>query len=435
MKYETYNNYNESNIDWIGLMPAEWNLIRLKFLADIVTGSTPSKNDDTYYKEGTFPWVKPDDLKGLTPIMNTNVLINEEGKRVSRIVPKDSILVCCIGSLGKIGISGTELATNQQINSLIPNNLLNNNFCKYMVIASSSEYDKFSNSNVVAIINKQQQGELNYPIPPLTEQKQIATYLDKKTAKIDETISKNKQLIDLLEEKRIALINQVVTKGLNPEAPMKDSGIEWIGEIPENWEIKNLKYVANLQTGTTPKKNIGISLEEGINWFTPGDFDNTYKLLDSNRYIKKEAIISNNISIYPPNSILMVCIGATIGKLGVTQDISYSNQQITAILPKQNKIHFKYLLYYLISKTEYIKETANFTTLPILNNQHLSAFEILSPPYAEQKQIANYIDNEVNNINQILSKIDKNISLLEEYKTSLIHHVVTGKIDVRGEEI
>ena len=101
---------------------------------------------------------------------------------------------------------------------------------------------------------------------------------------------------------------------------MQDSGIEWIGEIPEHWDVKNLKYVANLQTGTTPKKNVGINTDEGINWFTPGDFDNTYKLINSNKYIEKQAIKSNNIIIYPPNSILMVCIGATIGNTRIVSN-------------------------------------------------------------------------------------------------------------------
>ena len=120
----TYTDYKESNVEWIGLIPSSWNSIRLKFLADIITGSTPSKNDEKYYKNGTFPWVKPDDLNELTPIKTTKVLINEEGKRISRIIPKYSVLVCCIGSLGKIGIAGTNLSTNQQINSVIPNKLL-----------------------------------------------------------------------------------------------------------------------------------------------------------------------------------------------------------------------------------------------------------------------------------------------------------------------
>lgn len=268
---------------------------------------------------------------------------------------------------------------------------------------------------------------------PLEQQIQISDYLDNETIKIDAVIAKNKKLIQLLEEKRVVLINHIVTKGLNPNTPMKDSGIEWVGEIPKHWLVKNLKYIATLQTGTTPKRNIGISHEKGINWFTPGDFDNTYKLEQSDKYIEKEAIITNNIKIYPPNSILMVCIGATIGKLGVTNNVSYSNQQITAILPKPN-MHYMYLLYYLISNTDYIKETANFTTLPILNNQHLSAFSILCPPLHEQKEIADYLDNENFKINLIISKIKENIILLEEYKNSLIYNVVMGNIDISGEK-
>ena len=435
MKYETYNNYNESNIDWIGLMPAEWNLIRLKFLADIVTGSTPSKNDDTYYKEGTFPWVKPDDLKGLTPIMNTNVLINEEGKRVSRIVPKNSILVCCIGSLGKIGISGTELATNQQINSLIPNNLLNNNFCKYMVIASSSEYDKFSNSNVVAIINKQQQGELNYPIPPLTEQKQIATYLDKKTAKIDETISKNKQLIDLLEEKRVALINQVVTKGLNPEVPMEDSEIEWIGEIPEHWNEIKLKDIS-IKIGdglhSTPK------YEEDTNYYfiNGNNLENgKIKFFENTMEVPKEEFKKYKINLNKQS--ILISLNGTIGNLSFFNGEKVILGKSAGYINLINNVNKYYIFYQLQSCNimSYFHRELSGTTIKNLSLETLKHTKLSLPPLEEQKQIADYLLKNISKINKTIKKVNENIALLEEYNTSLIHHVVTGKIDVRGEEI
>ena len=436
MMCKKYDKYQESNIEWIGLIPSSWKLTRLKFLADIITGSTPSKNDDTYYKDGSFPWVKPDDLKGLTPITTTNVLINDEGKRVSRIIPKDSILVCCIGSLGKIGIAGTKLATNQQINSLIPNKLLNNNYCKYMIIASSSEYNKYANSNVVAIINKQQQGELTYPLPSLEEQKQIANYLDKKTAKIDETIAKNEELIQLLEEKRVALINQVVTKGLNPDVSMKDSGVEWIGEIPEHWDVINLKKCCEKITDgshfspeTTAEGKYYITVRNILD--DKIDFENAPKIsLDDYKVLK-------NNGCEPKKGDVLLSKDGTIGKCIIVNETNFVILSSLGLLRPNYLINSKYLRYYLLSDINMKQMLSNIrgSAIKRLTINIIKELLLILPPCEEQEAITTYLDPNVNKINRTIDKIQNNIALLEEYKTSLIHHVVTGKIDVRGEDI
>ena len=433
MSYKTYGEYRESGVDWISSIPSNWNIIRLKFLTDIVTGSTPSKIDDTYYKDGTFPWVKPDDLNGLTPITKTNVSINDKGKKISRIIPKDSVLVCCIGSLGKIGVAGTELATNQQINSLIPNKLLNNDFCKYMVIASNSEYAKYSNSNVVAIINKQQQGELKYPIPPLKEQKQIANYLNKKTTKIDSTIDKSEELVKLLEEKRIALINQVVTKGLNSDVAMKDSGIEWIGEIPEHWNIDKIKKYFRIYNGSTPKDK-----EENwfgdICWVTPADYKtNDVYINDSARQITKIGLNSCGTTLVPKGSII-VSNRAPIGSVAIANVDLCTNQGCKSLVRKKD-INSKFVYYILSVNEKELNKLGRGTTFMELSSYDLGTFKIPIASSSEQNDIVSFLDKEISKINKTSSKIKENITLLKEYKTSLIHHVVTGKIDVRDEEI
>ena len=433
----TYSTYKKSNIPWIGDIPEHWVNQRIKDCLTFKIGGTPPTKNEEYF-EGENIWVSIADINKTKEnyIYDSSIKINDDAVRNSnvKLIKKGSLLYSFKLSVGLTTFAGCDLYTNEAIASFEPNNNVDLNFLKY-AFQAGFENNAAINIYGAKLFNSDLIKFAKFVMPKsIDEQKQIANYLDKKTAKINKTISKNKKLIELLEEKRTALINEVVTKGLNPDVEMKDSGVEWIGEIPEHWDVTNLKHLANLQTGTTPSKNIGITLDKGINWFTPGDFDNSYKLNYSNKYITSDAIKTNNIKIYPPYSILMVCIGATIGKLGATNDFSYSNQQITAILPKIG-VNYKYLLYYLISKTDYIKDTANFTTLPILNNQHLSSFKITQPPEDEQNKIGVYLDYENTKINSIITKIKENIVLLEEYKTSLIHHVVTGKIDVRGEEI
>ena len=214
-QYKTYQKYKDSRINWVGEIPEGWKVHKLKRFSRIETGNTPSKEDERYYKDGNFPWIRPDELKEFQPILDSNIKLNKDGKKLARKIPKNSVLVCCIGSLGKIGIAGKELATNQQINSIILNEeRCKFQFAKYIIFNSKGEMERIGNANVVSIVNKSQQGEISYCLPPFPQQTTIANFLDSKTARIDTLIKKDKKLIGLLKEKRTALINHAVTKGL-----------------------------------------------------------------------------------------------------------------------------------------------------------------------------------------------------------------------------
>ena len=211
---------------------------------------------------------------------------------------------------------------------------------------------------------------------------------------------------------------------------MKDSGIEWIGHIPEHWDVKKLKYVSKLKTGTTPSGNEGINYnDEGLCWFTPGDFNPNMKLTSSEKYIDEQAIKLENITVYPKNSVLLVAIGATVGKIGYTFEDSYSNQQITAIIP--NDILGEYLLYYISSNSEYIKENALYTTLPIINNSYLGSIYIVLPSENEQILIAKHLDDKCTKIDSIIESKKEQLAKIAQHKKSLIYEYVTGKKRVK----
>ena len=153
MKLKPYPEYKDSGIQWIGEIPEGWGIHRLKRFSRIETGNTPSKEDERYYENGDFPWIRPDELKGFRPIFDSNIKLNKNGKRIARKVPKNSILVCCIGSLGKIGIAGEELATNQQINSVIlDDKKCKFQYAKYIIFDSKIELERIGNANVVSIV-------------------------------------------------------------------------------------------------------------------------------------------------------------------------------------------------------------------------------------------------------------------------------------------
>ena len=437
MKLKPYPEYKNSGVQWIGEIPESWEVHKLKRFSRIETGNTPSKEDERYYEDGNFPWIRPDELKEFQPISDSNIKLNKDGKKLARKIPKNSILVCCIGSLGKIGIAGKELATNQQINSIILNEeRCKFQFVKYIIFNSKKEMERIGNANVVSIVNKSQQGEISYCLPPFPQQTTIAKFLDKKTAEISKLIEKDKKLIELLKEKRTALINHAVTKGLDPNANMKDSGIDWIGEIPEGWEvnkIKNTNYVKGRigWHGLTSEEY----QDEGAFLVTGTDFFNGHIDWSSCHHVSWERYKEDPYIHLKENDVLITKDG-TIGKVALIEDLpdkATLNSGVFVIRPLKKK-HISRFMFWILNSLvfekffDYVKRGA---TISHLYQETFERFIFPIPSLDEQKAIAEYLDKETLKIDKTIHKIQKKIKLLEEYKKSLIHHTVTGKVDVR----
>ena len=432
-----YPAYKDSGIEWIGEIPEHWVPTKLKYIAEIETGTTPPKADQDNYENGTFLWVKPDELLAFIPITDSKEKLTDKGKHTSRIIPKGSVLVSCIGTIGKIGVAGCELSTNQQINSVIfnrPNT--SETYGKYLLFCMEKEHQRNATIVVVPILNKRNQSNLKFAIPSGGEQEAISLYLDHKTRLIDTLIEKKQKQIELLQEQRTAIINQAVTKGLNPSVKMKDTGIEWLGTVPEHWDISKLKYVAkSVATGKTPPTSETEYYDDGIiDWFSPGDFRNGLYLSNSKRKITNKAISDGKALLYEPKSVLLVGIGATLGKVGIIEKQGSSNQQINAIT-FQEVFNPHFGLYYLFSITDTVISFANSATLPILNQSQTKDISIVVPPKKEQDEIMLFLQHIEHEISSSSVKILRQIELLKEYHTTLISEVVTGKIDVRDEVI
>lgn len=263
--------------------------------------------------------------------------------------------------------------------------------------------------------------------PPLPIQKDIATFLDKETARIDALIEKKNRQIELLQEKRQAVITRAITKGLDPNVKMKDSGIEWIGEIPEGWEVRKIKHLCRIKTGSTPDTG-KIDSTGDIRWYTPSDFNGNLLLSNSSRMV--DLTERNNLHMFPPNTVLLVAIGATLGKVAISHYECSANQQINAIIPRTNKLTPLFLLFCLISGKESIKNISNATTLGIINQEKTGSVVIPYPSSEEQILIAKYLERVSNEIDTITSSILSSISILQEYRLSLITAAVSGQIDV-----
>lgn len=270
---------------------------------------------------------------------------------------------------------------------------------------------------------------LNAPVPPLDTQRRIARFLDEKTARIDGLIEKKRALLDRLAEKRQALITRAVTKGLDPAATMKPSGIDWLGEIPAHWEVLPLRRLARkVSTGRTPPSaSIDYFTDGEVNWFTPGDFQTGIELHTSARKITSEALEDGVSTLFPEGTVFLVAIGATLGKVAVSMVEGSANQQINAILPEPgNDPH--YLAYFLHGFREEVRVTSNGNTLGILNQEGTKSLSVLRPPSSEQREISSELKKHDRREGDVIEAIQRSILSLGEYRAALITAGVTGKI-------
>ena len=273
-------------------------------------------------------------------------------------------------------------------------------------------------------------GNKEFPVPPLSEQQQIVEFLDTKTELIDSLIEKTERKIELLKEKRTSLINETVTKGLNPNIEMKDSGVEWIGEIPIHWGKSKFKFHSEIVTGNTPsKKKESIYYTDdksGFPWVKPTRLDQGFDFVFySDQYLTEKG--KNEIRVIPKNSIMVCSIGNTLGKFGISGCEMSTNQQINSVICDEDTLFHRFCMFFISVLTEDLIKWTNFVTLPIFTKSDFEDTEIIIPPIFEQQQIVKYLDEQTGLIDKTISNEEKRIELLKEYRQSLISEVVNGK--------
>lgn len=446
MSFKAYEEFKDSNIDWIGPIPNYWQSYKLKHVInEFIAGGTPKSSNDAFWDENNngIPWIAIGDMTDNDYVNSTVKSITREGlaDKNLRILKKGTLIYSIFASLGKTAILNIDATTNQAILGLITSTKIDVKYLKYYLEALKGTISRFSNENTQENLNSNIVKNMEIAMPEsLEEQKQIANYLDKQTAKIDATIAKNKELIELLEEKRVALINQVVTKGLNPDVPMKYSGVEWIGKIPEHWNIMKLKHHGFVLGGYAFKSgdftDSGVKVVKITNvqslkfdWSECFYLPKSYLHEHSEFKINKEDII---FALTRP--IISTGIKAAIFD---ENEPALANQR-TGIFKKHSNDLISTFLYYVIY-SDYFKEDfkskITATNQPNISPLDIGEIKLILPSVEEQKQIVSKLDEETKKISEVISKIKENINLLEEYKPSLIHNVVTGKIDVREEVI
>jgi type I restriction enzyme S subunit len=420
----------DSGIEWIGEVPEEWGIKPIKHIFGAIgSGTTPDSSKVEYY-DGNINWLQSGDLYKKDYVYAVSKTITDLGYRSSaslRIYQAPFLAIAMYGaSIGNLAISKIDACVNQAVAVLKgEENIVR--FAKLALEISKTELIFAAQGGTQPNINQVLIKNWVIPFPSEIEIKKIADFLDKKVAQLDKVKSLLEEQIKTLEDYRQSLIYETVTKGLDKTVPLKDSGVDWIGQIPEGWEVGRLKDFVKFQTGTTPPQSVGVNQDEsGIPWFKPGDFsDNSIDLLSSENHITHEVVMQYNLSVYPKKTILLVGI-ASIGKVGYSAQPSYSNQQITA-LRTIGEIYPRYLAYLMFSSGRFIKETALYTVVPIINNQYLATMRLVLPSENEQKIIVEYLDRKLEQINQMIAIKKEQIENINKQRQTLIYDYVTGK--------
>lgn len=427
MKFKPYEEYKKVDLPWIDEIPSYWEMERNKNFLTIKDETVGNKDKDYKLLSLTKKGIIERDME------------NPKGKFPSsfetyKIVEKNDIIFCLFDideTPRTVGLSKLDGMITGAYNIFSINKINRNYYYYYYLYLDKFKMLKPLYTGLRKTINEDAFLRLRTPLPPKEEQNKISDFLDYKLGKIDKFVELTKKQIGLLKEQREVIINDSVTKGVNKNVEYKDSGIDWIGDIPEHWEVTRLKRVSYMiKTGGTPKNlNEKHLSKNGLNWYSPGDFKNGLILDKANRKLSEEG--ENLVNIFPENSILIIGIGGTLGKVGLVKSKFSCNQQINVITPNCNLIDSTFLLYFLYSSKKAIIKRVNYTTLPILNQEETGSLLALLPQKKEQEEIVSYIEKETSKIDRTIELYKSQIELIKEYRTSLIASAVTGKIDVR----
>ncbi len=429
-RYPIYDSYRPSKLPWSPEIPSGWQVRKLTHSISYTVGFTPESGNPAFYGD-EYLWANISDL-GPRQIVSTKRCITKEAVDVYKKVPakKGSLLYSFKLSVGQVSFAGTKMFTNEAIAAFEESEKIKLEFFYYLaplaIVQAASE-----NIYGAKILNQESIDNAKLIIPPISEQRAIARFLDYKTAQIDALIVRKQALLEKLAEKRSALISHAVTKGLDPSVPMKDSGVAWLGEIPAHWRVLPLRrLVFAVKTGTTPHQVNDAHFEvDGLQWIRPGDFSGSMLLDRAENNLSVEGRAA--VRVFPAGTVMHVGIGATIGKVGVTTREASCNQQVNAIVCNENLNNF-FAAYFLQSIQQFIVKCGKYTTLPILNQDETKGLLFSVPPVEEQLEIVDYLSTHIESIKRQKGKIDHVIAKLWEYRSALITNAVTGKIDVRG---
>lgn len=432
----------DSGLKYIGLIPSEWNLSKIKFeIKDLYSGGTPESGNSEFYDENGEKWVAIGDMSNTEQVYDTESHITKEGIKNKNLkkVPRDTILYSIYATIGKVSELKIDAYINQAILAIYPKSGLFNGYLKYTLkLLEEYALSECSNSiqnNLNALKVK------NFPILQLNfeEQKMIAKILDDRIEKINIVLKDLSDEIESLEKYRKSLITETVIKGLKSNVKMKNTKIQWIEEISEEAKLIKLKYFSYMK-GRIGWQGLNSEdfIEEGPYCVTGTDFVNGKINWETCYHVSDERYnMDSNIQLKIGD--LLVTKDGTIGKLAVVDELPNKaclNSHLLIIRPLMNKFINKYLYYVMKSEIfyKYYNLVSSGSTMDSLSQEKTGNFIFPIYEIEKQKQIADYLDKKCKEIDELISDKQEQIKKMEQYKKSLIYEYVTGKKRVKGAE-
>ena len=441
-RFKPYLAYKASGIEWLGEIPVHWEIFRLHYLADVVDPQ-PDHRAPAIREVGGFPYVGIRDLRS-DGTVNTGTArqVSEEAvvkQEASFSINEGDIVFCKVGTLGlprliklhcRLALSATLVLVKPHLHRL-------SRFLRYALDAPGTytQISLASTGSTRSALGIEQIRRFSIPFTSdLEEASYIADFLDRETAKIDALVEKKERLIELLQEKRTALITQAVTKGLDSNIPMKDSGIEWLGQIPAHWEVKKVTRLFTIGSGTTPNSEDSDYYGDSTPWVTTSELRETI-VNETQKHVTRKALDDYpSLKVHKAGSVVVAMYGATIGRVGVLGVAATVNQACCVFSPL-SQIASTFAFYWFQMARLHLVSLGTGGGQPNLSQELLRSIRIPIPTLDEQREITDFLGRETAKIDALITKVGEAIERLKEYRTALISAAVTGKIDVRGEAI
>lgn len=441
-RYPRYPAYKDSGVEWLGEVPTHWEVPKMWHVSKAVSGGTPNRDESRFW-DGDIPWVSPKDMKRLVIDSSedsiTEAALTESGLR---LVPPQAILVVVRGMIlahtFPVAVTSVPVTINQDMKAIHFTNAIDPMFAARYLEGTGSRLlsvivDEAAHGTKA--IRMDQWRGVTLLHPPLDEQRAITDFLDRETARIDALIEKKRRLIELLQEQRAAIITRAVTRGLDPHAPMKDSGVEWLGEIPTKWEIKRIKFLAKVGNGSTPSRDEPEYWNGHYPWLN-SSVVNRDEVVSGADFVTARALRECHLPKIQPPAVLVGLTGEgrTRGMASILRREATISQHVAAIHAPKSGVSVDYVRYVLVAAYKYLRELSSGAggTKAALTCAQLGDFEIPLPRLEVQHEIVAALRSRLSRIDTVGQCIEAAIEALSDLRSSLITAAVTGAIDVRA---
>ena len=417
MSFPRYPKYKASGVEWLGEVPQHWDVVALKRIASLKSGD--SITGESIEETGDYPVLGGNGLRGYTSAFTHDghfVVIGRQGA------------LC-----GNINYATGKFWASEH--AVVASPLMPVETVWLGEMLRAMNLNQHSVSAAQPGLSMEFVGNLRTVLPPRGDQTAIASFLDRETSKIDGLVGEQRRLIELLKEKRQAVISHAVTKGLNPHAPLKPSGIQWLGDVPEHWKVKPMRMIANVVRGASPRPAGDPRYFGGdaVPWVTVAEItkDDLVDLTATDTFLTEEG--AKNSKQFAKGTVIYSNSGATLGVPKILQIDACANDGVVAFERLSREVHPQFLYHYLASITDAIREKVKQGSgQPNLNTDIVKALRFGLPPMDEQEGIVGHIAKLAEQFGSLTAEAARGIELLQERRTALISAAVTGQIDVRG---